>query len=321
VRFKPVLLILFFACLLILPTLSFAQSQETDKVYKVAILPFIIRSQENLDYLREGIYDILTSRVSVEEMIEVVKRSVVERALYEEKPMRLDEAMVTKIGMRVGADFVVFGSITKIGEDISLDARLISTSGEKPPLTVYADQKGIDGVMMKIGDFARDIRNKILGPRAETARQDKPNGPYIVKSFTVKKIKYGDILKIYLEAEDPDGEMVRIGTEVDQTGYGRYPISWVSIKPADRKRFKGYLQWNTFSSKASILSDGTSLTLSVFVSDKAGNKSKPVVFPITFESGVKSASSFPLPPPFDQKDAKRLGYIDVELMDLTIWDK
>ena len=47
------------------PPPSSAQPKDPGKVYKVAILPFIIHSQENLDYLREGINDILTSRITV----------------------------------------------------------------------------------------------------------------------------------------------------------------------------------------------------------------------------------------------------------------
>jgi TolB-like protein len=147
----------------------------------VAILPFLIHSQENLDYLREGIHDILTSRITVEGKIIVIERSLVERALYEERPMRLDETVATKIGMRVGADFIVLGSLTKIGNYISLDARLISITEEKPPLGVYTQHKGIDDVMAKIGDFAQDIGYKILGRRAMTGRPTEPKHPYIIQ--------------------------------------------------------------------------------------------------------------------------------------------
>jgi len=320
-KFKSILLFLFLASILTLPSPSITQSRDSNKVYKVAILPFMIHSQENLDYLREGIDDILTSRITVEEKIVVIERSLVERALYEERPMRLDEAAATKIGMKVGADYIVLGSITKVREYISLDVRLISITEEKPPVTVYAQQKGIDDVMVKINDFAQDIGHKVLGPRTLAGRPDEPRGPLITHAFTVEKIKYGDILKVYIEAEDPDGKMVRIATVVDQAGYGRYPISWVYLKETDRKHFKGYLQWNTFSSKTSILSEGTPITLTTSVFDKSGKRSNAFTFPITFESGVKRASSYQLPSPFDQKDVRRLGSIDIELMDLTIWPR
>ncbi len=75
---------------LFFPSPSFTQPKEPGKVYKVAILPFIIHSQENLDYLREGINDILTSRITVEGRIIVIERTVVERILYEMRPICLD---------------------------------------------------------------------------------------------------------------------------------------------------------------------------------------------------------------------------------------
>ena len=178
-KFKGIILCLFLAFFLTFPSPSITQTREPSKVYKVAILPFLIHSQENLDYLREGIYDILTSRITVEGKIIVIERSMVERVLYEERPMRLDEAVATKIGTRVGADFIVLGSLTKIGNYISLDARLISITEEKPPLSAYTQHKGIDDVMAKIGDFAQDIGYKILGRRAMAGRPTEPRHPIL----------------------------------------------------------------------------------------------------------------------------------------------
>jgi len=166
--------------LLVLPSLSVTQPRETARTYKVAILPFLIHSQENLDYLREGIYDMLSSRISAEGKILVVERTVVERAFYEERPMRIDETVAKKIGVRAGADYIVLGSLTKIGDYISLDARLISITEEKPPLGVYTQHKGIDDVMLKIGDFAQDIGYKILGRQAMARRPAEPRHPYLV---------------------------------------------------------------------------------------------------------------------------------------------
>ena len=169
-KFKAIVLCLLLGFVLTVPSPSIPQTRNPNKVYKVAILPFMIYSQENLDYLREGIYDILTSRVTVEGRIVVIERSLVEQALYEEKPTRLDEAAASKIGMKIGADYIVLGSITKVGDYISLDARLVSITEEKPPLTAFTQHKGIDDVMGKIGDFAQDIGYKILGRRTTAGR-------------------------------------------------------------------------------------------------------------------------------------------------------
>ena len=179
-KFKIILILCLFS-LLTFPFHSVAQPKDPGKVYKVAILPFIIHSQENLDYLREGINDILTSRITVEGRIIVIERTAVERILYEMRPMRLDEDVAKQVGTRAGADYVVLGSITKIGNYISLDARLISITEEKPPLGVYTQHKGIDDVMTKIGDFAQDIGFRILGRRATTARPSDSKHPSTIQ--------------------------------------------------------------------------------------------------------------------------------------------
>jgi hypothetical protein len=152
-----------------------------------------------------------------------------------------------------------------------------------------------------------------------TGGQPKPgtHAPIITHAFAVEKGYYGYIWKIYIEAEAPDSDMLKIAAVVDQTGYGHYPTDWTYIKPQYQKHFKGYLQWNTFSSRASHLVEWTQITLKVSVIDKAGNESNEVVFPFTFESGVKSPYQYQLPAPFDQGDMPRLGYISVDLFEPT----
>ena len=150
--------------------------------------------------------------------------------------------------------------------------------------------------------------------------QPKPEtkGPIITHAFAVDKGSYGYILKIYIEAEDPDGEMLRIAAVVDQPGYGHYPTDWIYLKPRYQKSFRGYIQWNTFSSKAAYLREWTQITLKVSIINKAGNESNEVVFPFTFESGVRDQYQYKLPAPFDQGDIPKLGNIFIDLYEPTL---
>ena len=138
--------------------------------------------------------------------------------------------------------------------------------------------------------------------------------PIITHAFAVEKGYYGYIWKIYIEAEDPDGQMLRIASVVDEVGYGYYPTDWIYLKPQNQKHFKGYIQWNTFSSRTSYITEWTQITLKVSVFDKAGNESNEVVFPFTFEV-TPGQYAYKLPPPFDQGDVPRLGYIAIDLFD------
>ncbi len=146
--------------------------------------------------------------------------------------------------------------------------------------------------------------------------QPKPEAkaPMITYAFGVDKGYYGYIWKIYIEAEDPDEDMLRIALVVDGVGQGHYPTDWIYLKPQYRKNFKGYIQWNTFSSKAGYLNEWTQITLRVSVLDKRGNESNEVVFPFMFESGIPDQYNYKLPPPFDQGNLPRLGYVAIDLI-------
>ena len=145
-------------------------------------------------------------------------------------------------------------------------------------------------------------------PRPETKE------PIITHSFAVEKGYYGYIWKIYIEADDPSGEMYKIASVVDQVGYGHYPTDWIILKPEYQHHLKGYLQWNTFSSAAPYLKEWTQIILKVSIFDKAGNESNVVIFPFSFESGVKDQYKYTLPPPFDQGNLPRLGHIMINLV-------
>ncbi len=149
--------------------------------------------------------------------------------------------------------------------------------------------------------------------------QPKPgaHAPMISHTFAVDKGYYGSIWKIYIEAEDPDGDMLKIASVVEQPAYGTYPTDWIYLKSQYQKSFKGHIQWNTFSSKTAYIKEWTEITLKVSVFDKAGNVSDEVVFPFTFEYGTKSSYQYKLPAPFDQGNLPRLGYIHIDLFEPT----
>jgi hypothetical protein len=143
--------------------------------------------------------------------------------------------------------------------------------------------------------------------------------PVITGYYSPEKGRYGDVLKIYIVAEDPDGDMLRIATQVSQVGIGTYPTHWLYLKGEHRQRFIGYLQWNTFNSRGKNLSEWTRISINISLFDSAGNESNRIVIPYEFVSEAISPPS--LPAPFDQSGIPRLGYITVELTDPTRTEK
>jgi hypothetical protein len=160
----------------------------------------------------------------------------------------------------------------------------------------------------------------VLFSSPQSWAQPRPGtkAPIITNAFAVDKGYYGYIWKIYIEAEDPGGEMLRIALSVDQPGYGHYPTDWIFLRSEYQKHFKGYVQWNTFSSKAPYLTEWRQITLKVSVFDKAGNESNEVVFPFTFQSGTKNPYRYELPAPFNEGKIPKLGNIFIDLYEPSL---
>jgi len=156
--------IIFLFCLGFLAVPAGFGGQATAKdITIVAILPFTVHSAENLEYLRQGIWDMLASRIAVENKIEVVSRDRILEALrvLEGREMTIGEA--ASIGRTMNADYVVWGSITKIGSSLSLDGKLIDVAAGKSVLDAFSQSPTLDEVIPKITEFAQKIDRQILG--------------------------------------------------------------------------------------------------------------------------------------------------------------
>jgi hypothetical protein len=173
-------------------------------------------------------------------------------------------------------------------------------------------------LFVSLYSFNEGRAQPLFAPEGGKPTKPGTSVPIIKNSFAVEKGFYGYIWKVYIEAEDPDGDILKIASVVSQPGYGYYPTDWVYLKRPYQKHLKGYLQWNTFSSKTNFLREWTQITLMVSIVDKAGNESNVVIFPFEFASGVKGLYTYKLPPPFDQGDLPRIGYIHIDLFEPTM---
>ena len=129
----------------------------------VAVLPFAVHSAENIDYVRQGIWDMLASRISVSDKIEVTSKETVLEALKKQEGKELVLAGVYELGKLLNADYVVWGSITKIGNSFSVDGKLVDIAARKSSVGVFTQSQGMDDLIPKITDFAQRINAHILG--------------------------------------------------------------------------------------------------------------------------------------------------------------
>ena len=130
---------------------------------KIAIVPFKINSPENIDYLEGAIYDMLASRLSIDDSIAVMEKTRVEKALGKDYDKSMDIDNAISLGRKLGADYVVLGSLTKLGETFSIDAKMYNIKESERSTAVYAQGSGLDALIPKVNEFARNMNFKILG--------------------------------------------------------------------------------------------------------------------------------------------------------------
>ena len=130
--------------------------------YLVAVLPFSAHSAENIDYIRYGVWDMLSSRISYQDKIQVVEKDLVENILKDNKDLTSSD--IFEIGTKLKADYVVSGSLTKIGNALSVDGKLFDmASPAKPSLSIFYQCQTFDEVIPKINEFAQKITYHIAG--------------------------------------------------------------------------------------------------------------------------------------------------------------
>ncbi len=178
-------LLIFLAAAFLFGSWSWAQSSKDSKdsprgvtPFRVAILPVTIHSPENLGYIQEGLIDMLTSRVELQGRVAVLEKSAVKKVLAE-NPGEIDTEQARKIGQQLEADFVVYGSLTKLGDSASLDLKLVEVKEEKPGSSVFVQSRKMEEIISRVDDLARKVDEKILGypltpPVEQAAIPEKP---------------------------------------------------------------------------------------------------------------------------------------------------
>ena len=135
----------------------------TKEKYTVTVMPFSLHSAENIEYVRQGIGDMLTSRISVSDKIEVTRKDIVQDILKKTGSRELNLTDVQNIGQQLKSDYVVWGSITKIGNSISIDGKLVDIMGGKSDVGIFSQSQTLDEVIPKINDFSQRIVQHIIG--------------------------------------------------------------------------------------------------------------------------------------------------------------
>jgi outer membrane protein insertion porin family len=148
-----------------------AGAAEADSRVGIAILPLVVHSAESPEYLREGLADMLVSRLEQVRQFRVIRIDDSSKATT-----RLSTAL--QIAREAGADFALFGSFTRFGQGASLDVQCAATASgaeDKPLREIFVHSGSIGDVIPDLDELVGKLsRFAIADFQASAAATGEP---------------------------------------------------------------------------------------------------------------------------------------------------
>ncbi len=138
----------------------------------VAVLPFATHAPTDIRYLAEGTADMLGSRLAAAARIKVIDTP---RARITGHADPLDRSAAIDIGKKLGADYVLWGSITQIGARFSLDAEVVDVSGQTAPVALFEQADALGALIPAVNALAARVASRVFAaPPSDTETADPP---------------------------------------------------------------------------------------------------------------------------------------------------
>lgn len=137
---------------------------------RVAILPVVVHSDGPEDYLRNGLADMLASRLGQQPGVEVLRVEDPEQATVE-----LAAARAAARGL--GADFVLFGSFSHFGEGASLDLACAPVpEARQVPREIFVQTGTLGEIIPRLSELAQKVGRYLSDPAAPAPVSAPPPG-------------------------------------------------------------------------------------------------------------------------------------------------
>jgi outer membrane protein insertion porin family len=128
---------------------------------RAAVLPFRIHALKPLDHLERGLQKMLTVRIE-KKGFDVVSPDVINKHPSAFLP-QLEMKDLVRMGKDLGCAWIVVGSLTQIGERISLDLKMIDVTEKSAPFFIFMVAENIDALAETAERIAVSMDHQISG--------------------------------------------------------------------------------------------------------------------------------------------------------------
>ena len=214
---------------------ALAQEQEV-VLKKVAVFPFAVASREPLEVLGDKVQQEILERLKTDGFSTVPQEDLKRELATLKEP--LNDARVQEIGRKLGADMVIYGTLVKVGEALSLEGQLLDLSGRAAPATLKLQATGLKALTGLSHQMAQELSFKILG-KVRVSHLDVKGNRRIEKDaiLGVMQTREGEIanparLREDLKAIFKMGYFTDVKLDISDTPEGKVLTVLVKEKPA-----------------------------------------------------------------------------------------
>jgi len=202
---------------------------------QVMVLPFAVHAQQNLAYLKDQVPQLIQHQME-RDGATIVKPETA--AAASEKELTIEA--VRLLGSQKSADVVIWGSLTWLGQNFSLDARMIDVSGDKPPVSFFSEGEGVENLPEAVKSLSDAISSRLF--KREKIAEVRVVGNKRIEQDAIKRIvktQPGDAFLAKNLSEDLKaiysmGYFEDVRVETEDSSAGKIIVFVVKEKPTIR---------------------------------------------------------------------------------------
>lgn len=137
------------------PMTARAQSQ------KVVILPFTVNAEKDLTYIKEGISQMLSSRLAWKDKILMIPGKTILDEI-KRTPQLSGAPLVTSIIENTDANYIISGSITEFAGTFSLDTAVYTDTSGIPVYTFFGQANTPDDIIPEMSNIAAKVNQSVF---------------------------------------------------------------------------------------------------------------------------------------------------------------
>ncbi|WP_051564267.1 outer membrane protein assembly factor BamA [Desulfovermiculus halophilus] len=127
---------------------------------RLAVFPFAVNAPAEFDYLGRDIPSLLRDELQARGF-ELVAGEKIQAVIANSGKEELNSQAVKNLALQANADYAVYGSVSQLGDNLSLDIRLLDPLSMAPPKAFYATAQGLINLQPALSGAADKLQNSL----------------------------------------------------------------------------------------------------------------------------------------------------------------